>query len=166
MTDGPIYLLDANVFIEAARRYYAFDIAPPYWAALVKCAKDGCVRSIDQVRDELLRGNDDLAVWADSDFQEWFMITDEDSVTGLYADVMAWVEEQEQFTEAAKEEFADDADGWLVAYAKVNGCVVVTREQFNRDCKRRVPLPNVCRAFGVTYCDTFDMLRNLGVKLG
>ncbi|MEM3335857.1 MAG: DUF4411 family protein [Thermoplasmata archaeon] len=24
------YLLDANVFIEAARRYYAFDIAPPF----------------------------------------------------------------------------------------------------------------------------------------
>jgi hypothetical protein len=28
--DGTKYVLDANVFIEAARRYYAFDIAPPF----------------------------------------------------------------------------------------------------------------------------------------
>jgi hypothetical protein len=28
--DGATYVLDANVFIEAARRYYAFDLAPPF----------------------------------------------------------------------------------------------------------------------------------------
>lgn len=28
------YCLDANVFVEAHRRYYAFDIAPPFWRAL------------------------------------------------------------------------------------------------------------------------------------
>ena len=25
------HLLDANVFIEAAKRYYAFDLAPSFW---------------------------------------------------------------------------------------------------------------------------------------
>jgi hypothetical protein len=26
-----VYVLDANVFIEAARRYYAFDLATRFW---------------------------------------------------------------------------------------------------------------------------------------
>lgn len=30
MTSSTVYVLDANVFIEAARRYYAFDIAPVF----------------------------------------------------------------------------------------------------------------------------------------
>ena len=28
-----VYVLDANVFIEAARRYYAFDLVPRFWTA-------------------------------------------------------------------------------------------------------------------------------------
>jgi len=38
---GTEYVLDANVFIEAARRYYAFDIAPPFWESLVQHAANG-----------------------------------------------------------------------------------------------------------------------------
>ncbi|MDO8872689.1 MAG: DUF4411 family protein, partial [Methanoregula sp.] len=46
MTPHPIFLLDANVFIEAARRYYAFRIAPGYWDGLILHAGRGPVRSI------------------------------------------------------------------------------------------------------------------------
>ena len=47
MTSDPLYLLDANVFIEAAKGYYAFDIAPRFWEALISEAsvrrpKGGC----------------------------------------------------------------------------------------------------------------------------
>lgn len=34
------FLLDANVFIEAYRRYYSFDIAPSFWELLEKFAKN------------------------------------------------------------------------------------------------------------------------------
>jgi hypothetical protein len=30
-----VYVLDADVFIEASRRYYAFDIAPKFWDSLI-----------------------------------------------------------------------------------------------------------------------------------
>ncbi|HUV04766.1 MAG TPA: DUF4411 family protein [Armatimonadota bacterium] len=160
------YLLDANVFIEAAKRYYAFDIAPRFWDALVEHANDDSVTSIDRVKEELVLGNDDLAEWANRQFHERFAATDEDEVVKAFAEIMSWVNEQAQFNDAAKQEFASGADGWLVAYAKVNGCVVVTHEQFNPDIKRKVPIPNICRAFQVTCCDTFDMLRKLGVQLG
>jgi len=35
------YILDANVFIEATRRYYAFDLAPKFWDSLVHYAANG-----------------------------------------------------------------------------------------------------------------------------
>ena len=41
MSPMRVFLLDANVFIEAAKRYYAFGIAPGYWDALIKHAGAG-----------------------------------------------------------------------------------------------------------------------------
>lgn len=165
MTNGPTYVLDANVFIQAARRYYAFDVVPGFWDSLVKHAANEQVRSIDRVLKELDRGKDQLAAWVNNDLSDAFASTDEPGVIQVYGDLMAWVQAQSQFTDAAKTDFASGADGWLVAYAKVNGCVVVTQEVFDPVIKRKVPIPNMCQAFGVPYIDTFDMLRKLGIKL-
>ena len=43
-----IYLLDTNVFIEAAKHYYAFDLVGSFWKELVSKAKEGRIESIDQ----------------------------------------------------------------------------------------------------------------------
>jgi hypothetical protein len=77
---------------------------------------------------------------------------------------MGWVQAQDQFSDAAKAEFATGADGWLVAYAKCKGCIIVTHELPATDARRKVPIPNVCDAFDVNYHDTFEMLRQLGVR--
>ena len=79
---------------------------------------------------------------------------------------MIWSQGQAQFTTAAKAEFARVADGWLVAYALAKVCIVVTHEQFNLEAKARIMIPNACQAFGVKYVDTFQMMRELGVRLG
>lgn len=59
-----MYLLDANVLIEAKNRYYAFDIAPGFWVWLDLAHQQSLACSIKAVRDELLDGNDELADWA------------------------------------------------------------------------------------------------------
>lgn len=160
-----VYVLDANVFIEAARRYYAFDLVPRFWTTLEQLARDGRVRSVDRVSQELARGHDRLAEWASGDFIDAFASTDGAQVLAELRNIMGWVTIQRQFTDAAKEQFARGADGWLVAYAKAMGYVVVTQEQISADVRRRVPIPNVCMAFGVRYVDTFEMLRELGSRL-
>ena len=58
------YLLDANVFIEAHRRYYAFDIVPAFWSSLLSLHESDEVLSIDRVRGELAAAKDVLADWA------------------------------------------------------------------------------------------------------
>jgi len=157
------YVLDANVFVEAARRYYPFDLAPPFWQSLLLHANTR-VRSIDRVRHEVESGNDELASWMETHFSHACASTDEPAVTQSFAEIMTWVRSQRQFSEAAKAAFADDPDGWLVAYARAKGCVVVTHEVYNPEARKVVPIPNVCKQFNVRYVDTFAMLRDLGVR--
>ncbi|WP_378210795.1 DUF4411 family protein [Anoxybacteroides rupiense] len=52
------------------------------------------------------------------------------------------------------------ADSWLIAFAKTYHFTVVT----DRNSKRRTLIPNVCRAFNISYTNTFDMPQRLGVK--
>lgn len=59
-----MFLLDANVFIEAARTYYAPALAPTFWSWLTQQHQGGTVASIEAVRDELVAGQDPLAAWA------------------------------------------------------------------------------------------------------
>ena len=162
--DATRYVLDANVFIEAARRYYAFDLAPPFWETLVRHAANGRIQSIDRIKKELEQGNDELATWATTQFTDAFASTDEEDVIESYSEVMGWVQAQDQFSDAAKADFATSADGWLVAYARSKGHIVVTHEVLDPSIRRKVPIPNVCQAFGVSYVDTFKMLRELGVR--
>lgn len=56
-----LYVLDANIFIEAARTYYSFDLAPPFWEFLKTKAHNGLLCSIDRVYDEIKLGKDQLA---------------------------------------------------------------------------------------------------------
>lgn len=146
-----VYLLDANVLIGASRRYYAFDLAPRFWEMLVDYAAKGTIASIDRVHDEIVRGKDALADWAEKKFADAFLSTDDDAVLSSYADVMRWVQGEAQFQDAAKAEFARGADGWLVAYAITKGCTVVTHEVLAPDVRNKVPIPNVCQALGVRF---------------
>jgi len=158
------YVLDANAFIQSKRKFYAFDICPGFWAALIWHHAQGAIHSIDRVAAELGRGGDDLWAWAESKLPgEFFASTDDAEVIACYGQVIAWVQAQAQFLAEAKAEFAETerADAWLIAYAKSTGCVLVTLEEHNPSVRKRVPIPNVCRALGVEYITTFDMIRGL-----
>jgi hypothetical protein len=59
---------------------------------------------------------------------------------------------------------ASVADGWVLAYAKAHGYVVVTHEVFARDSKKKVPMPKVCQAFDIPFVNTFEMLKRMAVR--
>lgn len=161
------YLLDANVFIQAHRRYYAFDLCPGFWDCLPAHHTSGRVLSIDKVHTELLSGDhaDALDVWARGPGSaELFASTQNTAVVTEYTAMMRWVQGNEQYLPQAKSEFASVADGWLAAYAKAMNYTVVTHEEHNPEARKRVPLPTLCLQFGVPYVNTFMMLRDLGTR--
>jgi hypothetical protein len=165
MTKSHSYVLDANAFIQPHRRFYPFDLCPGYWRALQWHRTRSGVCSIDRVGDELLDGEDKLSDWVKSDLPKAFFETTADlEVVGWYRKLAEWVNAEPQFLDQAREEFATAADGWIVAFAKAREAIVVTLEVFDPNIRKRVPIPNLCRAFDVEPITPFEMLRRLKVE--
>jgi len=155
-------LLDANVFIEAKNFYYRFDTFPGFWEWLDAQRANGELASIGPIRDELLKGNDDLAAWIkDRKKTGWFLAVDDMDTQRNLAQIADWVMAQ-PFKEAAKSEFLGGGDPWLIAKAKTIGATVVTQETFDAKSRKKVKIPNVCDAFNVLWIDTFDMIQQTG----
>lgn len=169
MSKKPCYYLDADVFIAAKNLYYAFSICPGFWKSLIYHHGKDRVYSIDSIRREILAGRDtdDLVHWTKNEVpRELFRSTDDKEVARAYADVMFWAQHSGNYTMPAMAKFAMEADGWLVAYAKVHPGIVVTNEKPQPNSKTRILLPDVCKHFGVQCQNTFTMLKELNVKYG
>lgn len=161
MTPPRSYVLDADSLMRAKRQHYRFCFCPGFWDFLVAQHASGHLKSIDKVKAQIKAG-DELHAWAHNNAPaSFFGSTRSAAVVNEYGKMMVWVNAQ-PYTAAAKAEFAHaaNADGWLVAFAKVHGMTVVTHEVLSNGTKR-VKIPNVCDQFGVDYCDTFDMLEDL-----
>lgn len=160
-----MYLLDANAFMEANRHYYAFDIAPGFWAWLADSSLSGQVGSIDAIKDEITAGTGDLVTWARA-LPTSFWIADSDEVVAAMALLAAWASDPERkYRQEAVDEFMASADLKLIAHAMVSGANVVTREQPAPDAQKRIKIPDVCNAFTVSWTDPFSAYRALGLRL-
>ena len=165
MSGSSRYVLDSNPFIEAKNRYYGFELCPGFWKGLILQHNNDRVYSIDRVLDELTDAGDELSDWAKEDAPKtFFKKTQDRAVIEMFQRMTTWVNAQPQFSPAARMEFASVADGWVMAYAKVNKLSVVTHEEFASQAQKKVPMPNVCLEFDIEYVNTFDMLKDLNVK--
>lgn len=162
-----MYVIDSDVLITAKNSYYAFDLCPGFWKSLLAQHRLAQVHSLDRNRMELLQGRDtdDLVKWVKEKVPNaFFLSTDQVEVVEAYAEIMFWAQRSPQFFDNAKAKFATGADGWLVAYAQVNQCQVVTLEESRPESRSQVKLPDVCLQFGVPYQNVFTMLRTLQVR--
>lgn len=165
-TGGRQYLLDANVLITAHRAYYAFDLCPGFWKSVQAGFAAKRIFSTQRVKTELHAGGDKLAQWVAAELPAEFFLDDASTaVVATYAPMMTWVASK-GFLPAATARFASDADGWLIATAKQGSFCLVTHEVRQIAAKARIPMPNVCEEFGVSYCTTFEMLRELECSFG
>lgn len=159
-----MFLVDANVLIEAKNRYYGFDIAPGFWEWLEDAHNNELVCSIEAVRDELLAGTDQLSTWARAN-SGFFRPLDAAAVD-QFQPLTNWARSQ-SFMPAALTAFTGNAaDYQLVAYASAHRHTLVTLEQSNPARRNRVMIPDACAGLGVTSIGTFEMMRRTGAKLG
>lgn len=155
------YLLDSDVFIEAKRRYYAFDFHPGFWEWLEQANGNGTLYSIDKVKDELLAVDDELAAWARG-LTGFFLPIDEAAAASL-AVTSAWVNGGGQFNAAAVSEFVEAADYYLVGFAHAHGHTVVTHE-VGQLTSKKVKIPNACAGMNVPWVTPYAMLRAAGAR--
>lgn len=159
------YLIDSNVFITAQRQIYPFDIAPGFWAQfLEKAAEDIII--IESVDDEIVKGNDKLKEWYLENKEQFEVATIPDqAVLKSYGDIINFINESNQYSQSAKDEFASLADSWLCAYGLAFDYTIVTLEKLQINARRRVLIPNVCEEFDIKYIDLLQLMRDVGIRL-
>ncbi len=154
------YLLDSNVFISAKNDYYGFDFCPGFWDWLEMAGARGIVYSVEAVYDEITKGEDELSEWAKA-HAGFFMPETKDALSAI-ASVNNWATAQD-YSAAAKRQFATGADSFLIAQAKAGGHTVVTHETTRS--RGKIKIPNAAIANGVRCIGPFEMLRAEQVRL-
>ncbi len=158
-----MFLFDSNTFIEAKNRYYAFDIAPAFWTWLDKVVLDD-VRIIEPVMKELVAYSDEVSEWIlDHKDSGWLLQVDDEPTQLAFAKIVAELEASE-YKKPGIEKFLSGADPWLIAKAHTIGATIVTHEVLDEQCRRRVPIPNLCHTRGVKVMNTFEVLRFKAAK--
>ena len=149
------YLLDANTFIEAKNRYYSMTVCPGYWQWILQSNTHSGVASIQAIKEELTRGNDELAQWA-KDHDHLFVANDDEATQREFGKVVAYVMGLDNMRIGSQDEFLGGADPWLIAKAMISGATIVTHEKLDRKIKKKIIIPNICEQFDVHYINTFE----------
>ena len=160
------YSLDTNVFVESSKRYYSFDIAPPFWDALALWGRQENIFCVKPVYDEIIEGNNDrLCQWARTDAYPMFIEPDEDTyeeLTNIANHVM------NNYLPHIANPFLSCADPLVIAFAKAKDLTVVTMEIMKQEVRnsngliggKKIQIPNICHNLGIQCIDTFQFLRN------
>ena len=151
-----IFLLDANVFIQAKNLHYGLDFCPAFWEWLVVNNVGRRVYSIEKVGDEIAAGADELAAWASSRGSNFFLKPDAAILPAL-GSVSTWANGQD-YELAAVNTFLQVADYYLVAHALAHGHTIVTHEIASASTKK-IKIPNACIGLGLKCVTPYEMLR-------
>lgn len=161
----PNYWLDADTLIEAKNHAYQFAVVPGFWAYLEKHShKSGHICSPVLVHQEIVQvvgKGDDLSEWAKANISLFRSASR--TVQKFAGEVSDYVMETYEYSEASR--FLKGADQWLIAHAKEDSGIVVTREVLVSKDSSAAKIPNVCRHFGVKWINPYRMLKDLGVVL-
>jgi len=153
------YLLDTNVFIQARDVHYGFNLCPGFWNWIDDAHARGIVLSVKEIRDELLRREDDLSKWCKTRKSLFEDSSDSNTYESLKL-LTTWV--CDNYAPAYQAEFLGCADFPLIGYAHAHGHIVVTNEVYADGHK--VKIPKACRAMAVTSITPYEMLINEGVR--
>jgi hypothetical protein len=156
-----LYLLDANVLIDANRDYYPIVRVPEFWEWLVHNGTTGCVKIPLEVYEEIKEGKDNLANWGrDPEVKEALLLNE-----GPDPSVIACV-----VNDAYAPDLTDDEveklgrDPFLMAYALAtpgDRCIVTTEASKPKRQRANRHLPDVCTELGIPSCNTFQLVRAL-----
>lgn len=159
-----LYLLDANVLIDAARDYYPFERVPEFWDWLAHHGTSGNVKMPLEIYEEITGGRDEVSRWLRTDAIKSALLMAEEADPEIVSRVVS---------NGYAPDLTDDEivkagrDPFLIAYALVTvgaRCVVTTEVSRPRRVRANRHVPDVCMGFGITWCNTFELTRRLDFR--
>lgn len=156
-----LYLLDANVLIDANRDYYPIKRVPEFWEWIVYVGNEGEVKIPIEIYEEFKGGKDELGEWArDNETKEALIFQEEAEVT-----LVSKVIDSGYASDLTDNEIEKlGRDPFLIAYAlgsKRKRCVVTTEGSKPKRIRANRHIPDVCDSLGLACCDTFQFARAL-----
>lgn len=165
-----MYLIDANVLIDAKRDYYGIDSVPEFWSWLVDQGEKQNIKIPVEIYEEFADSKnkdgekDDLAEWAEQEDVKSALLFDEDVDPDLVSRITYG-----GYTPNPTDHQVDEIgkDPFLMAYAlkdTENRCVVSTEKSKPSKKEHNRRIPDVCRDFGIPFADSFTMFRALNFR--
>jgi hypothetical protein len=156
-----LYLLDANVLIDANRDYYPIERVPEFWEWLENVGENGNVKIPLEVYEEIKDGHDSLADWAKQEhIKEALLFKEEVDVS-----LVSYVTDQGYASDLTDDEVEKiGRDPFLIAYAlsnKEDRCLVTTEVSKPKRQRANRHLPDVCADLEVRCHNTFEFVRAL-----
>ena len=157
-----LYLLDANVPIDANRDYYPIDRVPDFWDWLIALAQNGQVKIPQEIWQEVTVGNDAVAGWLRENAAT--MRLNEDAQPRL----VAWTKYQGYARDLTDEEHEQiGQDPFLIAYAladSANRVVVSNENSAPAKIRANRRIPDVCRDLNIRAINIFALIRELDFR--
>lgn len=159
-----LYLLDANVLIDAQRDYYPIDRVPQFWEWLVNVSDHGQVKIPIEIFEEVKDGKDALADWMRESNNKNALMLDEDVDVNLL---------QRTINEGYAPDLTDvesikiGRDPFLIAYALAapdQRVIVTTENSKPKQQRANRHLPDVCQTMGIKCINSFELLRRLDFR--
>lgn len=160
-----LYLLDANVLIDANRDYYPIAVVPEFWAWLEFVCGNGDVKMPVETFEEVTVSNDALSQWAKSEAVKSALLLEEAVEVGLVSHATS-VGYAADLSDIEIKKVGRDP--FLVAYGLVaeDRCIVSTEVSKPKAQRANRRLPDVCDTLGVNFCHTFRLIRDLKFSTG
>lgn len=156
-----LYLLDANVLIDANRDYYPLERVQEFWEWLANAGENGRAKMPLEVYEEIRDGKDELANWAKQDQISTALLFQEEVDVSL----VSYAIDRGYASDLTDDEVLKiGRDPFLIAYAlneRENRCVVTTEVSKPKKQRANRHLPDVCRDLRVECYNTFEFLRAL-----
>lgn len=164
-----LYLLDANILIDADRDYYPIGRVPEFWGWLFSLANNQNVKIPREIYEKVMRGKKSRTTEGEEELPNWLkkredtMVLDEnidreliDRVVKCYAPNL----DDEEIGVLGRDPF-------LIAYALQHPKerIIITNET-SKPKRRRANrhIPDVCKDLGVHCCNTFKFIRELNFR--
>ncbi|NYE31201.1 hypothetical protein HDE78_004185 [Rhodanobacter sp. K2T2] len=158
-----LYLLDANILINANRDYYPVEAVPEYWSWLANLAGQHIVKMPSETFDELKGGDaerDVLRGWANDAEVAPILRLPGTAEVGLVRRVL-----REYASDLTDIEVAEvGKDPFLIAHGLADvGTRVVVSAEISAPSKKRAnrKVPDICKGLGIRCIDAFQMNREL-----
>lgn len=161
-----LYLLDANVLIDADRDYYPIADVPEYWEWLLHHGQLGNVKLCQEIYEEVTDGNGALPDMLKKDNFKHALLLNEESNAATVSQVVS---------EGYAPDLTDEEipvlgrDPFLIAHAMAHiddRCVVTTERSAPGKKRQNKKIPDVCKHFSIKCVSPFQFNKELKFKTG